>query len=218
MVRVVALSAKGGGSAVKRPWLGAKLQAVTPEIADSLNLKRPAGALIASVVPGSPAARAGLKTGDLIVSIDGQAIDDPNAFDYRFGTKPLGGNAEIGAVRAGKPLTAPVALQTAPETPRDEVVLKSGSPFGGAKAGNISPALADELRLEATTEGVAILDVPSGTAAERLGFRRGDVVLSVNDQAIGTTRDLARVAGEKAPVWRITILRGGQKLSVAIRG
>src|SRR3990170_6364300 len=78
MVRVVVASAKGGGGAVKRPWLGAKLQAVTSEIADSIGLKRPAGALVTSVLPNSPAAQAGLKPGDLIVSVDAQAVDDPN--------------------------------------------------------------------------------------------------------------------------------------------
>src|SRR5262249_52836812 len=102
MVRVVVASARGGGSVVKRPWLGAKLQAVTPEIADSLSLKRPTGALVASIAPQSPAGRAGLRTGDLIVSIDGQEVDDPNAFDYRFATKPLGGEAQVGIVRAGR--------------------------------------------------------------------------------------------------------------------
>ncbi|MBV8698412.1 MAG: trypsin-like peptidase domain-containing protein, partial [Bradyrhizobium sp.] len=89
MVRVVVASAKSGGKAVQRPWLGAKLQDVTNEIAESLGLARPTGALVASVSAGSPAARAGLKTGDLVVSIDGQTIEDPNAFDYRFATKPL---------------------------------------------------------------------------------------------------------------------------------
>src|SRR6266702_708703 len=69
MVRVVVASAKGGGSAVKRPWLGARLQSVTPEIAENLGLKRPTGALVASLTAGSPAARGGLKTGDLITSI-----------------------------------------------------------------------------------------------------------------------------------------------------
>src|ERR1700709_45239 len=93
MVRVVVASAKSGGKAVKRPWLGARLQTVTPEIAETLGLPRPAGALVASVVPGSPAARAGLKLSDLIVAIEGQTIDDPNAFDYRFPTPPPGGNA-----------------------------------------------------------------------------------------------------------------------------
>jgi S1-C subfamily serine protease len=194
------------------------LQAVTPEIAESLGLKRPGGALVASVVPGSPAAAGGVKTGDLIVSVDNQQVDDPNAFDYRFGTKALGGTAVVGLVRSGKQLSANVALRTAPETPRDEIVLKSGSPFAGAKIGNISPALAEELRLDSSAEGVAILDVPSGSAAERIGFRRGDIVVSVNDTDINKTRDLERVANERSSVWRITIQRGGQKLSVAIRG
>ena len=102
MVRVVVASAKSGGKAVKRPWLGAKLQAVTPEIAETLGLKLPSGALVANVAPNSPAARAGLKLSDLIVAIDGQAIDDPNAFDYRFATRPLGGTAQIDVQRAGK--------------------------------------------------------------------------------------------------------------------
>ena len=106
MVKVVVASAKGGGTTVKRPWLGAKLQNVTPDIAESLGLKRPAGALVATVMEKSPAARAGLKTGDLIVAIDGQTVDDQNAFDYRFATKPLGGTAQIGVVRGGKEASA----------------------------------------------------------------------------------------------------------------
>src|SRR5262250_1083656 len=80
MVRVVVASAKSGGKAVKRPWLGAKLQAVTPEIAESMGLRSPSGALVANVVANSPAARAGLKLSDLIVAIDGQSIEDHNAF------------------------------------------------------------------------------------------------------------------------------------------
>src|ERR1700728_967161 len=88
MVSVVVASARGGSAAVMRPWLGAKLQQVTPEIAESLGLKRPSGALVASAAADGPAAKAGIKTGDLIVSIDGTAIDDANAFDYRFATKP----------------------------------------------------------------------------------------------------------------------------------
>src|SRR5689334_1206956 len=133
MVRVVVASAKGGGSTVKRPWLGARLQAVTPEIAESLGLKRPAGALVATVTPGSAAARSGLRTGDLIVSIDGQAVDDPNAFDYRFATKALGGSARLGVVRGGRETAATVALETAPETAHDELVIGARSPFTGVK-------------------------------------------------------------------------------------
>src|SRR6266436_6089282 len=115
MVRVVVASAEGGSGAVKRPWLGAKLQAVTPDIAYSLGLARPAGALVASIVPDGPAAKAGLKPGDLIVSIDGAAVDDPNAFGYRFATKPLGGSAQIGVVRQSRNMVLPIALQNLPD-------------------------------------------------------------------------------------------------------
>src|SRR6185295_10524206 len=133
MVRVVIASAKSGGSAVKRPWLGAKLQTVTPEIAESLGLRSPTGALVASVVSSGPAAKAGLKSSDLITGIDGQTVDDPNAFDYRFATRPLGGTAQIDVQRGGKPLKVTIALETAPDSGRNELVVTARSPFQGAK-------------------------------------------------------------------------------------
>jgi Do/DeqQ family serine protease len=218
MVRVVVASARGGGTAVKRPWLGAKLQAVTPEIAESLGLKRPAGALVTSVTPESPAARGGLKTADLIVTIDGQIVDDPNAFDYRFATKPLGGTAQLGVMRAGKETKIAVALETAPEIPRDELVISARSPFLGAKVANLSPALADELRLEAAAEGVVILEVADGSPAETVGFQRGDIVAAVNNQRILKTRDLERATRESSRQWRVTIVRGGRQVSVVLGG
>ena len=218
MVRVVVASAKTGGKAVARPWLGAKLQAVTADIADSMGLKRPSGALVANVAPNSPAARAGIKPGDLIVSVDGQAVEDPNAFDYRFATKPLGGNAHLGVVRAGREQTVAVALQTAPEAPRDEIVIRSRSPFSGVKIANLSPALADELQVRNVEEGVVIVDVDSGSYASNLGFQRGDVIEEVNGERIAKTRDLERLSGTPNRSWRIVIVRGGQKISAVFGG
>jgi Do/DeqQ family serine protease len=219
MVRVVVASARSGGTAVKRPWLGAKLQTVTPEIAESLSLKRPTGALIANVTPRSPAARVGLKSGDLIVAVDGQTVDDPSAFDYRFATKTLGGNgAKLTFMRDGREQVVTVALETAPDTPRDEMVLEGRSPFQGAKVSNISPALADELRIDPSSEGVIIVDIANGSAAQRLGFQPGDIVLAVNDQAVSKTRDLQRATAGASGRWRITIKRGGQQLAVELRG
>jgi Do/DeqQ family serine protease len=218
MVKVVVASARSGGSTVKRPWLGARLQAVTPEIADSLGLKRPAGALIASVAPSSPAARAGLKTSDLIVAIDGQPIDDPNAFDYRFATKAIGGSTRLGIVRAGRELALNVVLEGLPDTAHEELVIASPSPFQGAKVSNLSPALADDLRLDPSAQGVVILDVASGSPAQNLGFQRGDLVVSVNNAKIARTRDLERVTSQQSRRWSITILRGGQQMSVELRG
>jgi Do/DeqQ family serine protease len=218
MVRVVVASAKSGGKAVKRPWLGARLQAVTPEIAETLGLKRPTGALVANVTPGSPAARAGLKLSDLVVSIDGQTIDDPNAFDYRFATRPLGGTAQVDVLRGGKPVRLTIALETAPDTGRDEIVIKSRSPFQGATVANISPALADELKLDSSVEGVAITNIADDGFAANVGFRKGDVIVEVNGQKIGRTADLEKVAREPSRLWRITVVRGGQQISVTLGG
>ncbi len=194
MVKVVVASAKGGGTTVKRPWLGARLQNVTPDIAEGLGLKRPAGALVATVTEKSPAARAGLKTGDLIVAIDSQTVDDQNAFDYRFATKPLGGTAQVGVVRNGKDVALRVPLETAPETPRDEIQIRTRSPFMGMTVANISPALADEMRISESLEGVVVIDVADGSLAQNLGFQKGDVIAGVNNEKIARTRDLERVA------------------------
>jgi Do/DeqQ family serine protease len=218
MVKVVVASARSGVSTVRRPWLGARLQTVTPEIAESLGLKRPSGALVASVTASSPAGRANLKTGDLIVSIDGQAVEDQNAFEYRFATKAIGGTARLGVLRSGRDVSLNVPLEALPDAPLDDLVIESPSPFQGARVSNLSPALADSLRLDPTSQGVVILDVASGSAAQRLGFQRGDLVLSVNNAKIARSRDLERAAGQQGRLWRITIMRGGRQMSVELRG
>ncbi|GAB1716423.1 MAG: Peptidase S1C, Do [Nitrobacter sp.] len=218
MVRVVVASAKNGGKAVKRPWLGARLQAVTPEIAETIGLKVPAGALVASVTPGSPAARGGLKLSDLIVSIDGQPVEDPNAFDYRFATRPLGGTAQLEVQRNGRLVKLTVPLETAPDTGRDEITITAPSPFQGAKVANISPALADDLHLDSGTEGVVVIALTGDGMAANLGFRKGDVILSVNNKKITKTADLERAVGEARRLWRITLMRGGQQIQVMLGG
>jgi Do/DeqQ family serine protease len=218
MVRAVVASAKGGATVVRRPWLGAKLQAVTPEIADSLSLKRPAGALVSSITARSPAARAGLRTGDLVVEVDGQPVDDPNAFDYRFATKPVGGQAQVAVIRGGREAKLTIPLETAPETPREETVIKARSPLLGAKVANLSPALAEELRLDSAAEGVAVTEVENGSVAQSFGFQKGDIVVSVNNEKIASMKDLLRATGQPSRVWRLTIQRGGQEISAVFGG
>ena len=218
MVRIVVASAKSGSKVVKRPWLGAKLQAVTPEIAESLGLRSPTGALVASVVANSPAARAGLKSSDLITAVDGQTIEDPNAFDYRFATQPLGGTAELDVTRGGRPIRLAVALESAPDSGRSEIVLTSRSPFQGAKVSNISPAVADELHLDADTQGVVVTDVADDSTAANLGFQKGDIIVAVNNTKIGKTIDLERATSQSSRLWRITLVRGGQQINVTLGG
>jgi S1-C subfamily serine protease len=170
------------------------------------------------VVANSPAARGGLKSSDLIVAIDGQAVEDPNAFDYRFATRPLGGTTQIDVQRSGKTLKLTLPLETAPDTGRNEITLSGRSPFQGAKVANISPAVADELHLDADTEGVVVTELTDGGTAANLGFQKGDIIVSVNNQKILKTSDLEKATRESARLWRITLVRGGQQINVTLGG
>ncbi|MEJ2378893.1 MAG: DegQ family serine endoprotease [Pseudolabrys sp.] len=218
MVKVVVASAERGGKTVRRPWLGAKLQDVTPDIADSLGMSRPTGALVTDVMDGSPAAEAGLKPGDLILSIGGQEVEDPNAFRYRFATKPLGGSVALDIRRNGRPLTVRVALRTAPDYPRDEITIRSNSPFSGATVANLSPALANELQLDESNRGVVVVGVHPGSFAGNVSFRRGDIIVSVNNHRIEKTHDLARVADRGYRSWRVVLRRGGRQITAVFGG
>src|SRR5207302_8781643 len=133
-------------------------------------------------------------------------------------TKPIGGSARFGVIRGGRELEINVMLETAPEIPHEELVIASPSPFQGARISNLSPALADDLRLDPGAQGVVIVDIANGSPAQRLGFQRGDLVLSVNNAKIAKTRDLERIANQQNRLWRITIMRGGQQMSVELRG
>jgi S1-C subfamily serine protease len=170
------------------------------------------------VVPGSPAARAGLKSSDLITAVDGQTVEDPNAFDYRFATRPLGGIAQIEVQRAGKQVKLSMPLETAPDGGRDEITVKARSPFQGAKVANISPAVADELHLDADTRGVVVTEIPDDSIAGNVGFQKGDIILNVNGKQIARTSELEKVAGEAPRVWRIVIQRGNQQINVTLPG
>lgn len=153
-----------------------------------------------------------------LVSIDGFAIDDPNAFDYRFATRPLGGAAQLEVQRSGKAVKLSIPLETAPDSGRDELVITSRSPFQGAKIANISPAIADEMRLDPSVEGVVVTDLPDDSTAANVGFQKGDIIVAVNNTRIGKTSDLERVAGQTARLWRIMLVRGGQQIQVTLGG
>ena len=219
MVKIVVAAAKGGGTQVKRPYLGASLQPVSKEIADTLGLDRPTGALVTDVAKGGPAAVAGLKSGDLIMAIDDQAIDDPEALGYRLGTKTLGRSASLTVRRDGKPLTMSLKLASAPEIPpRDAVTLKGSSPFSGVTALNLSPAVAEELSLEGAKEGVVISDIQADSPAAAVSFQKGDVILSINDTKIKSTRELEKAVAGKHYYWKLAIARGGQVITTVIGG
>jgi Do/DeqQ family serine protease len=218
MVKIVVATAKSGGKEVKHPWLGAGLQSVTKEIAESLNLDRVEGALVTDVTAKSPAEKAGLQHGDLIVGIDGRPVEDSEGFTYRFATKPLGSTASLSVIRYGKPLTLTAKLASAPETARDPIKITGESPFAGATVINLSPAVADEFSVDSTKQGVIISDVDDGSRAATLNLQKGDVVLVVNDTKIMTTRDLEKATLGQHYYWKISISRGNQIITTVIGG
>ena len=217
LVRAV-VGAAATGHAPKRPWLGAALQSVTPDIADALGLKTPGGVLIGDVTPNGPAAAANLKSQDLITSVDGEPVDDVGTLNYRLATLGTGGTAKLGIVRDGKLYQAIVKLEPAPESvPRDETTISGRSPVSGATVLNLSPAVADEMLYPGNPAGVIIASVSGNSPASVAGLKRGDVVVKLNNVPITTTRELARVAGQSTNFWDLIIDRGGQKLHLQFR-
>lgn len=218
MVKVVVDSGRKG-SPVRLPWIGATFQEVTPDIAESLGIERPRGVLIVEIKVGSPAERARLATGDLVISIDGQEVNDPKSVNYRLATKGIGATARIGLIRSGKEYYADLALETAPETvPRDEVKITSGSPLAGAIVVNLSPAVAEELAYGGDPSGVIVSGISEGSPAARTGLKRGDVIRDVNGIAIETTRQLVAATAERARTWNMTIERNGRLIRSRISG
>lgn len=218
IVKLVLDAAREGNKVVRRPWLGADLQAVTREIAESMAIDRPFGALVADVDPQSPAARAGLKAGDIVTSIDGKPVEDPTAFTYQLTIHKIGSEAKLSFLRGGREMTAALNVETAPETvPRDEQVLAGKGPLSGAKVVNLSPAVAVEIGLEGATSGVLVLDIARGSVAEQVGLEKGDRVLMLNDRKIDSVKSLAAINGEDENLWKVTIQRGSQVVTRMFR-
>jgi Do/DeqQ family serine protease len=218
LVKVVASAAQSGG-APKRPWLGADLQEVTPEIAAGMALDTPSGVLVSSVDAKGPADAAGLKSGDLIIAIDGEEVDDVGALSYRLATKKLGSTAKLEIVRDKKHYTAAITLEPAPETvPRDMRKIAGDSPLAGLTVLNLSPAVADELSYSGTAKGVIVSDVADGSNADAAGFRKGDIIAKVNGVTIDTTERLQTAAGDAQQYWDLAIRRGGRLIQQQFRG
>nr|WP_246728520.1 Do family serine endopeptidase [Microvirga terricola] len=211
MVRVVLSSAQTGARNVVRPWLGARLQPVDGEIASSLGLERPTGVLVTSVYDKGPASDAGLRRGDVILSVDGQSIDNPDAFGYRFTLKGTRGETPLTILRGGKQSQIVVKLVPPPETPsREPVRIRTRSPFAGTTLVNMSPAVAEEFQIDISDDGVIVADVDESSTAASVGFRQGDQLVAIDGERLASTKDAERVIGKASGYWEITVNRGGR--------
>jgi serine protease Do len=217
LARRVVEGALGGG--VKLPWLGADGQPVTGEIAQTLGLSRPGGVLIKSVYPGGPAANAGIRTGEVVLQVDGTDVDDMQGLNYRIATHRSGETVKLKIAQGAATRESSVVLALPPENPpRDLSSIAGRNPLTGATVENLSPAVASDLQLSLTTKGVVIVSTTDNTYASGYGLQPGDIVRSVNGVDIRSVAELKHALDSANGHWDMVIERGNQRLSLSVSG
>ena len=216
LVKAVLTSITQMGKVV-HPFVGLNGQAVTQDIAQNMGLSKPGGILINQVTPNGPAAAAGIKTGDIITSINGKPVDDPEAMRFRLATLPIGAEAHLGLLRGGSERTVDIELSPPPETPpRDVTELKGRTPLSGAIVTNLNPAVAEEIGISPEAKGVMIIEVKANTNARRFQFQPRDLIVSINSTAMTAVADVRSALTAAATAWQITIVRNGETLSLTV--
>ena len=211
MARAVESSISEGR--IVRPWIGARTNSVDTTMAAALGLDRSRGAIINEIYEGGPADRAGLETGDVILSVGGTDVNDDNGLRFVLATMRPDARVEINVWREGREEKLRVRTELPKEMPkRDERDLDGYHPLDGASAVNLSPALGEELGFDPYTTGAMVLTVARRSAASANGFRPGDIIVSVGDRKIDSTRDLENaLTGDLLPEdWKIKIDRRGR--------
>jgi serine protease Do len=216
LARRVVEGALGGG--VKLPWIGADGQALTQDLAPSIGLAKPRGVLLKSVFPGGPAARADLRTGDVVFAADGVPVDDMEALNYRVATHKAGDVLKLRVQQHGQMRDVAVRLGLPPENPsRDLTTIAGRNPLTGAKVENLSPAVAGEMQMSLMAKGV-VVSAPGNTIAAGQGFQPGDIIVSVNGAVIHDVGELQRALTNAGGHWDMIIDRGGQRMTLNVDG
>ncbi|WP_173931488.1 Do family serine endopeptidase [Chelativorans sp. Marseille-P2723] len=216
IVRAVVDAAKNGKDYFQRPYVGASFDRVTAAIAEALGMERPVGALVTDVAPESPAEKASLRAADVVIGVNGRSVDTPEAVDYRLATLPIGSEAEIEVLRNGKRVKLAMPVERPPEGSGREVEI-GGGPLAGVRVAELSPALAQRLRLAVNRTGIVVLAVARDSPAAGMGFRPGDIVRELNGEEIISAEQLKDIAEGGARWWQITLERGGRTIRQTLR-
>ena len=217
LVRLYAESAEHGRK-VERPWIGAKLEAMSHDIAEGLGLNRVSGAVITRLYNKGPAADAGLREGDVITHVDGVEVVDARAVYYRLATKGIGQTAHLTVIRKNQSMDISLPLVAAPKPGKDDAKNLSGNnPLSGARVSNILPSVADELNID-ETEGVVITSVRSGSVAQSLGFQPGDVIVSISGKKIDNVIEAEQAVEQRQTTWQVAVKRGNRVLQLQVPG
>jgi serine protease Do len=203
---------------VTRGWLGVLIQKVTPEIAESLGLDEPKGALVADVIKDGPAIEAGMKVGDVIVEFDGHSVKDNTELPLLVARTGVGKSVKVKVIRDKKTVTLNVTIN---ELKDEEVAAAAGQEEEGfgLTVQNLTPDIAESLGLSTDIKGVVVAGVEPGSTADDAGLRRGDVILEVNREAVKDTsayRKALKAAGKGKNVLFL-VRRGDNSIFLALK-
>jgi serine protease Do len=201
---------------ITRGWLGVAIQPVTPELAQSFGVEVDRGALVADVTKDSPADKAGLKSGDIIMEFDGKQIQEMNNLPRFVAATPVGKKVKVKFLRNGKAEEAAVTIERLNEKEASSIPAPVEDRLG-MTVRELSSELAAQLGIK-DTKGVVVIAVKPGGVAEEAGIAGGDVILEINGARIGSADDYAKAvsAHQKGKVMRLLLHRGESSLFVAI--
>jgi len=178
---------------VTRGWIGVQIQPVTPDIADSMGLKQATGALVAEPQAGSPAAKAGIQSGDVITSVDGQDIHDARELARRIGTMAPGITVQLGVIHQGENKTLSLTLGTLPAEKQASNAPSGQREVPDSDIPKLGLTLAPASKVSgANGEGVVVTAVAGGGVAAEHGFQVGDVILDVGGKTVATPSDVSK--------------------------
>jgi len=201
---------------VTRGWLGVSLQQITKELAESFKLPSAEGGLVGSVVKGSPAEKAGIKRGDVIIEFDGKKISKMRSLPSIVAMTPIGQKVKIKVIRDGKVKT----LKAKIEEMKESEIAKADEPITnlGMSVQEVTPDIAEQLGLD-TIEGVIVVRVEKGSPSYLGGIRRGDAIIQVNKQNIKNINDYRNAMSKfkKGDTALFLIVRGSISFYAAIK-
>ncbi|UPQ70908.1 serine endoprotease DegP [Kluyvera ascorbata] len=184
---------------VKRGELGIMGTELNSELAKAMKVDAQRGAFVSQVMPNSSAAKAGIKAGDVITSLNGKAISSFAALRAQVGTMPVGSKISLGLLRDGKPVTVELELQQSSQTQID-----SSSIFSGIEGAEMSNKGQDK--------GVVVNTVKAGSPAAQIGLKKGDIIVGANQQAVKNIAELRKILDSKPSVLALNIQRGDSSI------
>ena len=185
---------------VTRGWMGVNIQAVSEDLAGTYGLTGAKGAYVSAVTAGSPAEKAGLQPEDVILSVDGRAIQDNSDLSRYVSSKSPGTTVKLELVRGNKERkTVSVTLGTFPDEAAEASADATGRASLGMTLRDLTPAMGERLELPKGTKGVVVMEVEAGEAAEEARIVRGDVIVSVNGQAVAGVDEFDRAIEASRP-------------------